>query len=96
MMGICAEYTLNMFQRVGFVVNNDLGDSGLFAYPNDSYIARVLGILDAQSLDTANPLDRDRMESLRTDPKQRMVEESKYGQVHAYYNLHLPQSTGLH
>ena len=95
LVGICAEYTLNMFQRVGFVVNNNLGDEGMFAYPNDSYIARVLGILDARTLDTANQLDKDRMQSLRMAPKQNCIEESKFGQLKANYNLHLPQSTGL-
>lgn len=92
LMGICAEYTLPMFQRVGFVVNNNLGEGGQFAYPNDSYIARVLGILDAQSLNTAHEHDKVRMHSLRTQPHQDCVEVGKYGEVLIHYNLFLPQS----
>ena len=92
LVGICAEYTLSMFQRVGFVVNNDLGEGGQFAYPNDSYIARVLGILDARSLNTAHEHDKMRMHSLRTKPHQDCMEPGKFGHVLIHYNLFLPQS----
>lgn len=93
LIGICAEYTLQMFQRVGFVVNNRLGNEGKFAYPNPSYIARVLGILDAQSLDTALAHDRARMTSLRQLPEQECAEEGQYGVVKSVYNLWLPPSS---
>jgi hypothetical protein len=43
LMGICADYTLKMFRKVGFVVDTSLGEGGEFTYPNENYVARVLG-----------------------------------------------------
>jgi hypothetical protein len=70
LMGICADYTLKMFRKVGFVVDNSLGNQGEFVYPNENYIARVLGILDAGDLATADEYDRTKMLDLRTNPVQ--------------------------
>lgn len=70
LMGICADYTMKMFKKVGFVVDSSLGNKGEFVYPNENYIARVLGILNAKNLSTAEEFDRDRMISLRQDPIQ--------------------------
>lgn len=70
LMGICADYTLKMFRKVGFVVDNSLGDHGEFVYPNENYIARVLGILNAKDLSTAEEFDRKKMLDLRQNPVQ--------------------------
>lgn len=74
MVGICADYTLVMFSKVGFVVDNSLGNNGEFPYPNPSYTARVLGIMNAETLDTADPYDRERMSTLRENPVQSRLE----------------------
>ena len=74
MVGICADYTMEMFRRVGFVVNTSLGSDGTFIYPNANYIARVLGILNANDLATADDEDRTRMLSIRENPIQNFVE----------------------
>jgi hypothetical protein len=70
LMGICADYTLKMFRKVGFVVDNSLGDHGEFVYPNENYVARVLGILNAKDLSTAEEFDRQKMLDLRKNPVQ--------------------------
>lgn len=70
LMGICADYTLKMFRKVGFVVDNNLGNNGEFVYPNENYIARVLGILNAKGLETAEAFDRQKMLDLRANPVQ--------------------------
>jgi hypothetical protein len=75
LMGICADYTLKMFSRVGFVVDSSLGDNGEFVYPNKNYIARVLGILNAENLSTAQEYDRMRMLDLRNNNIQTFVEK---------------------
>ncbi|MES2829941.1 MAG: hypothetical protein V4687_17420 [Bacteroidota bacterium] len=93
LMGICAGYTLKMFNRVGFVIDNSLGKGGEFVYPNENYIAWVLGILNAKDLQTADPLDRDRMLSLRNNPVQFYSELSKDGTADIYYNLVIPPKT---
>jgi hypothetical protein len=74
MVGICADYTMEMFRRVGFVVNKGLGNAGSFVYPNENYVARVLGILNANDLATADEFDRERMLSLRLKPQQTAIE----------------------
>ena len=89
LMGICADYTLPMFTRVGFVVDNSLGDRGEFAYPNEEYVARVLGILDADSLDTAHNYDKARMLDLRNNPIQSVVEQGRRGEVDVRYDLEI-------
>ncbi len=86
LMGICADYTLKMFQQVGFVVENNLGNNGEFPYPNPSYTARVLGIMNASSLETAAAYDKERMSALREQPVQVCVEKEKM-EVTIDYNL---------
>lgn len=93
LMGICAGYTLNMFKKVGFVIDNTLGKGGEFVYPNEDYIAWVLGILNAKNLETADDYDRDRMISLRQNPVQFFSELSKNDTVDIYYNLVIPSKT---
>lgn len=70
LMGIGADYTLKMFNKVGFVVNTSLGNKGEFIYPNENYVARVLGILNARDLATAEKFDKDKMLDLRKNPVQ--------------------------
>src|SRR5690606_12601784 len=74
LMGICADYTLKMFRKVGFVVDTSLGQGGEFVYPNENYVARVLGILNARDLSTAEEYDRLKMLDLRQNPVQTSVE----------------------
>ncbi|MFN4082093.1 MAG: hypothetical protein ACK4K9_00525 [Bacteroidia bacterium] len=90
LVGICADYTLKMFSQVGFVVDKSMGNNGEFAYPNPNYVTRVLGILNAETLETAEPFDRERMLSLRKNPEQVTIEEGPKGIVEAHYKLFLP------
>lgn len=70
MIGICAGYTLKLFSEIGFVINESLGNKGEFHYPNDKYIAHVIGILNALTLETSNEKDKKIMLSLREKPIQ--------------------------
>lgn len=87
MVGICADYTLKMFQKVGFVIDHSLGVNGEFAYPNETYVARVLGIMNAETLDTADDFDKTRMSSLRLNPVQVAVENGTRQQLTVKYEL---------
>ena len=71
---ICAEYTLPMVKRVGFIVEDDLGENGSFVYPNEKYIARVLKKLDAILIEAASSDDRNRIFDLRDIPIQKTLE----------------------
>lgn len=87
LISICADYTLNMFQQVGFIVNDNLGTNGSFPYPNATYTARVLGIMNSQNLENARSLDKLRMTALREQPVQTFVEEGVNQQITIDYNL---------
>lgn len=87
LVGICADYTLTMFRNVGFVIDDSVGTKGEFVYPNEHYRAKVLGILNAETLETANEFDRKRMISLREQPVQKFVEIGKEHEVEIDYHL---------
>lgn len=87
LMGICADYTLKMFKQVGFVVDSSLGENGGFPYPNPSYTARVLGIMNAASLETAAEYDKKRMSSLRNNPIQIAIENEQKEEIVINYDL---------
>ena len=87
LISICADYTLKMFQRVGFIVDNTLGVNGSFPYPNATYTARVLGIMNAQTLETAEEFDKERMTSLREQPTQHAREQGTNQEITVDYEL---------
>ncbi len=74
MLGICAGYTLKLFGEIGFVIDESLGNHGDFPYPNSNYIAHVIGILNAITIETAAQSDKDVMLSLRDTPNQTRIE----------------------
>lgn len=87
LVGICGEYTLKMFQRVGFVVDHSLGFNGLFPYPKDEFTARVLGILNSSTLETADPYDKKRITAVRENPVQIATEQGTREPIQIEYNL---------
>jgi len=87
LVGICADYTLKMFKQVGFQVDNTLGSNGEFPYPNSTYVARVLGIMNAESLESAAEYDKERMRSLRLMPVQQHLEKETSETILVEYNL---------
>ncbi len=89
LMGICAEYSLQMFTNVGFVIDRSLGENGEFPYPTDEYITRVLGIMNAYTLETAYPYDKERMLGLRTKLIQQREEVGKKGVFNVHYDLNI-------
>jgi hypothetical protein len=91
--GICAGYSLQMFQNVGFVIDRNLGSNGNFKYPNENYIAHVVGILNGTTLSTASPPDREKMLSLRGVTAQTCEETGSKGKFTVNYNLEIRRVT---
>lgn len=87
MVGICAGYSLKMFNDVGFIIDNSLGEKGAFQYPDERYIAHVVGILNALTLETASAFDKERMIDLRKIPFQNKTEETNQIRSEILYNL---------
>lgn len=88
---ICADYTMPMVKRVGFVIEDTIGSDGGFVYPNENYIARVLRKMNAVNLETANEYDKQRIFSLRNNPEQLFVEEGPKCLMNIYYRLTIDQ-----
>ncbi len=84
---ICADYTMPMVKRVGFTVENSIGDNGDFIYPNENYIARVLKRINAVTLEQAEEIDRTRIFNLRDNPVQLFRETGPRGNLEVDYNL---------
>ncbi len=91
MIGICAGYSLRMFKNVGFTIDNSLGKSGNFNYPNDNYIAHVVGILNAINLKNASKYDKEIILSLRKNPQKKRIEIDTGVNVHINYDLNYPK-----
>jgi hypothetical protein len=87
---ICADYSMPMVKRVGFIVESSLGNKGEFVYPNENYIARVLRKMNAVTLDTADEYDKSRMLFLRSNPTQTSIETGLKGPIEVEYKLLIP------
>lgn len=87
---ICGDYTMPMVRRVGFIVENGIGNNGEFFYPKDDYIARVLRKMNAETLETADEYDRDRIFDLRNNPIQHTIEQGPKGEIDIDYQLLIP------
>jgi hypothetical protein len=85
--GICAGYSLNMFKSVGFVVNKELGFDGDFQYPNENYVANVVGILNGIELNSASAIERARIFLLRSNPVSTQIELCPKGELNITYDL---------
>jgi hypothetical protein len=90
MTGICAGYSLKMFKDVGFYIDDSLGNKGNFPYPNDEYIANVVGILNVKTLETANEFDKLKMFDLRNKPIQERTEINGNISADIFYNIIYP------
>lgn len=84
---ICADYTMPMVKRVGFTVEDSIGNNGDFIYPNENYIAKVLRKMNAISLDSAEEYDKNRIINLRDNPVQNFLETGPKGDMEIEYKL---------
>lgn len=89
LLGICADYTLPLFQSVGFQVDYSMGMNGEFPYPTEKYITRVIGILNAKSLATASDDNRKKILFLRNNPTIQQSEKGKNSTFQVDYQLKL-------
>ena len=71
---LCAPATVNNCMRVGFIVDERLGDSGTFYYPKEGLIATSVILNDVQELSTADPYEREKILELNNSPVLRKFE----------------------
>src|SRR5690554_1014142 len=71
---LCAPITVRMGKRVGAVVEDSLGNDGLFWYPKDDLIATAMRLRDINDLSHADPQEKEKILSLREQPHQMIFE----------------------
>jgi hypothetical protein len=73
---LCAPATVKNCLRVGFLVDERLGDKGTFFYPKEGLVATAVLLNDVQALSTAEFEERDKIFDLKETPVQQKTEQS--------------------
>ena len=85
---LCAPATVKNCLRVGFLVEERLGDKGTFYYPKEGLVATSVLLNDVSTLSTADPEEREKIMELRQQPIQTKTEPSAKEKVlEVSYNL---------
>jgi hypothetical protein len=87
---LCAPITVRMGRRVGALVETTLGDNGIFYYPKDDLVATAMILRDAETVQHADPNEREIIFDLRKKPHQIQVEVGPKGTFEVEYNLTIP------
>lgn len=87
---LCAPVTTRMGKRVGAVIEESLGDKGIFFYPKDDFVATAMAILDVDILSHAEEKEREQILELRKNPNQLKVEKGPKGEFEVIYQLEIP------
>ena len=90
LLGLCAPSTKRNSFRIGFKVEESLGNKGEFIYPKENLVATCLIIPDTKSLIHADPTERDFIMGLRSNPTQLRVESTRRGDIEIDYDLKIP------
>jgi hypothetical protein len=86
-VGLVAKYTLRYARSVGFLINESMGDGGVFDYPRPGFWGIVIHCDDNQMIENAHLRWRQRIMSLRAFPVQIHLEQTASAKLHATYNL---------
>ena len=85
---LCAPATVANCMRVGFTVDNRLGDSGTFYYPKEGLVATAVLLSDVSELSTADTEERGKIFDLRQTPVQQKIELSpRQQEIDIQYDL---------
>lgn len=84
---LCAPVTTRMGKRVGAVVEESLGNNGIFFYPKDDFVATAMAIYDCDTLNNADPKERENILDLRRQPVQVKIEKGPKGEFEVHYEL---------
>jgi hypothetical protein len=86
---LCAPITTRIGKRVGFTIDESLGDKGTFFYPKDDFIATAMLISDVNKLEHADPKERELIYDLRENLVQTKTEVGPKGSYEVSYNLEI-------
>lgn len=94
LLGLAAAWTLDMGKRSGFTVATQFGNNGTFYYPKEDFVATAIIIDDVLNLPAAQTEERALIHSLRQNPNQQVLDQTRMGQVKLTYELEIPVSYG--
>jgi len=94
LFALCAPYTVSFAKKVGCIIYRDVGNDGTFYYPKLDLLATVVLLPDLDTLQMADAADRDKMFSLREDPKLQATEfvTKKNVEIEMEYDLLIPNA----
>ncbi|WP_343668935.1 hypothetical protein [Chitinophaga sp.] len=87
---LCAPITTRIGKRVGFMIDESLGDKGTFFYPKDDFVATAMVINDVNALEYADPKERELIYDLRENLVQTKTEVGPKGSYEVSYQLEIP------
>lgn len=90
-IGFPHQYSINITQKLGFTIVDDIGDQGSFIYPDERYKSSVVEINDTHQLDSLNENERNIIMSLRENPNQKLIVESNGIISNIEYDLEIMQ-----
>ncbi|WP_349315105.1 hypothetical protein [Chitinophaga sp. MM2321] len=90
---LCAPITTRIGKRVGFIIDESLGNKGTFFYPKDDFLATAMVINDCYNLVHADPKEQELIAELRANPIQTKTEVGPKGSYEVNYDLQLPPVT---
>lgn len=90
---LCAPVTTRMGKRVGAVVEESLGDKGIFFYPKDDFVATAMAIYDPDTVMSADEKERENIFELRAKPNQIKIEKGPKGEFEVEYQLLIPNNS---
>lgn len=84
---LSAPWTIGMVKKIGFIIEESIGNKGEFAYPKPDLIATVLVLNDILTLKNAIPEEKKDIFNLRENPVQKRVESGPKGTIEVEYDL---------
>lgn len=86
---LSAPWTINMVKKMGFVIEESIGNNGQFNYPKPDLIATALVLKDIKTLKEATIQERNNILSLIQQPVQKRLEIGPKGTIEIEYDLYL-------
>jgi hypothetical protein len=84
-----APYTEKMIKTNGLIDLKEVGDEGKFNYPTEEFISKVLYHPSIYTLELAETFNKERIQSLTTNPLQTILEKSPRVDYLVDYDLNL-------
>lgn len=86
-LGLCAPSTKQNSFKIGFKIDERLGNEGEFNYPKENLVATTLMMEDPIHLPDADVLNRERIFEIRNNPQSIAQETTPRGDLTLFYNL---------